>query len=148
MMRFDPLLADTVGVIGIAVGLVVVLGGVVGLWFLSQRTPKGTVLAIAVGIYAMSFLIPRDTDRFLEDLVGLTRLFGFVGGVLGVVDLVKKRSPTQSSDAPIVAELAAPPPSPQKVQCPKCQRHFKFRPELAGKKVKCPCGESFSVPAQ
>ncbi len=148
MTRLDPLLADVTGTILIAVGLVVVLSGVVGLWFVSRSTPKGTVLVIAASIYAMSFLIPRDTDRFLEGLVGITRLFGFIGGVLGVIDLVKKRTPAQTSDAPIVAELAEPPPIPQQVQCPKCQRHFKFRPELAGKKVKCPCGELFSVAPQ
>jgi hypothetical protein len=144
-MRLDPLLADVTGTILIAVGLVVVLGGVVGLWFVSRSAPKGTVLAIAVSIYLMSFLIPRGTDRLLHGLAGVMGLFGLIGGVLGVIDLVKKRTPAQTSDAPIVAELAEPPPSRQQVQCPKCQRYFKFRPELAGKKVKCPCGELFSV---
>lgn len=148
MTRIDPLLADATGTILIAGGLVVLIGGVVGLWFLSRSTPKGTVLAVAAGIYVMSFLIAPGTDRVLHGLVGVARLLGFIGGVLGIVDLWKKREPTQSNAAPIVAEIVEepPPPTPPQVQCPKCQRQFKFRQELAGKKVKCPCGESFSVP--
>jgi len=155
MGESNLLLADTAGIIGIAILLVMLISGVVGLWFVSRVAPKGTVLAIAIGSYVVSYLIPPGNVAILHGLVGFTRLFGVIGGVLGIIDLIKKRTPTQGDDAPLDAEMVAPPPqppppqpppTPPQIQCPKCQKKFKYRPELAGKTVKCPCGESFSVP--
>lgn len=70
-----------------------------GFWYLSRVAPKGTVLAVAAGIYVVSWLINPGNSRELHGLVGFLRLLGFVGGVLGVIDLVKKRPPTQSDNA-------------------------------------------------
>ena len=36
--------------------------------------------------------------------------------------------------------------APTKFACPACSKAFKWRPELAGKKVKCPCGNRIDVP--
>ncbi|HEX3359310.1 MAG TPA: hypothetical protein VHS31_20190 [Tepidisphaeraceae bacterium] len=36
---------------------------------------------------------------------------------------------------------------PAVIQCPSCQKEYRWKPELAGKKVKCKCGEEFGVPA-
>ncbi len=39
-------------------------------------------------------------------------------------------------------------PSTVSFACPGCQKTLKARPELAGKKVKCPqCGEAVNVPS-
>jgi hypothetical protein len=35
---------------------------------------------------------------------------------------------------------------PAVIQCPNCQKEYRWKPELAGKKVKCKCGEEFGVP--
>jgi predicted RNA-binding Zn-ribbon protein involved in translation (DUF1610 family) len=32
--------------------------------------------------------------------------------------------------------------------CPKCQKRWTWKPEIAGKKVKCKCGGVFSVPSK
>jgi DNA-directed RNA polymerase subunit RPC12/RpoP len=38
-------------------------------------------------------------------------------------------------------------PAPAFITCPTCQKRFKGKPELAGKKIKCPlCAEPFVVP--
>src|SRR5947207_737731 len=39
--------------------------------------------------------------------------------------------------------------APASISCPSCAKKFKGRPELAGKKIKCPgCGSPFIVPQQ
>ncbi len=35
---------------------------------------------------------------------------------------------------------------PEKVQCPSCQKEYKWNPQLAGKRAKCKCGEVISIP--
>src|SRR6187401_2137677 len=38
-------------------------------------------------------------------------------------------------------------PAPAFITCPTCQKRFKGKPELGGKKIKCPlCAEPFVVP--
>lgn len=88
------LIADAYGNVLLVVGLVAFLVGLAGLWFVSRVTPKGTVLAIAIGIYVVSWLIDPGTVRELHGLVGFMRLLGFAGFVMGVIDLVSKRRPT------------------------------------------------------
>jgi uncharacterized membrane protein YgcG len=75
----------------LVIGLVV---GLVGFWAASRFAPKGTVLAIAASIYIASWLIAPGDSRALNGVVGFMRLLGFVGGVLGVIDLVRKRPTT------------------------------------------------------
>src|SRR4051812_1514565 len=36
---------------------------------------------------------------------------------------------------------------PETVQCPVCQKSYAMKPEFAGKRVKCKCGEKFTFPA-
>ena len=85
------LLADEQGNTLVAVGLVIFVAGIVGLLLLPRFTPKGTLLAIAVAIYVASWMIQPGGDRNLHGLVGLLRVLGFIGGVLGIIDLVRKR---------------------------------------------------------
>jgi len=35
---------------------------------------------------------------------------------------------------------------PAMIQCPICQKEYRWKPELAGKRVKCKCGEVIDVP--
>ena len=80
MRESNLLLADVAVIIKIVILLVMLIGGVVGLWFASRVAPKGTVLAIAVGSYVVSYLIPSGNVALLHGLVGFTRLFGVIGG--------------------------------------------------------------------
>lgn len=34
------------------------------------------------------------------------------------------------------------------IQCPSCQKEYRWKPELAGRRVKCKCGTVISVPAK
>jgi hypothetical protein len=63
---------------------------IVGFWFLSRRGPRGAVLAVAVVLYVISWMIPQGQSRKLNGVSGLIRMIGFTGGILGIVDLVRK----------------------------------------------------------
>lgn len=71
--------------------LLIGLGGFVGLWFVSRHTPRGTVLAISVGLYLISQVMGPSRIRELHMLSGLLGMLGFGGGILGLLDLVKPR---------------------------------------------------------
>ena len=38
--------------------------------------------------------------------------------------------------------------SSEVITCSSCSRQFRWKPELAGRRVKCKCGNSFSIPSQ
>lgn len=77
--------------LGLGIGGVIV--GLVLLWLVSKWAPKGTVLAIAIGLYATSWSIDRIRIREVRMLSGAMRMLGFAGGILGVIDLVRTRKP-------------------------------------------------------
>ena len=63
------------------------------LWLVSRRSPKGTVLVIAVVIYYLSWQIDDTRVREMHLLTGTMRMLGFAGGILGLVDLFRRRKP-------------------------------------------------------
>jgi hypothetical protein len=67
----------------LAVGLVVLIGGLIGFWYLSRVTPKGTILVIAAVIYFASWMIDPGTNRNLNGLVGILRMLGLPAEYLG-----------------------------------------------------------------
>ncbi len=79
------------GVILLAFAIMFVLGGLVVLWLVSRKASKGTVLAIAVGIYVAGLALASIRVREIMVLSGALKMLGFAGGILGIVDLVGKR---------------------------------------------------------
>jgi hypothetical protein len=75
----------------------VIIGGLIGLWRLSRVAPKGTVLAAAIGIWVCSFGLEGIRTREAMLLMGSVRLLGFMGGILGIVDLLRRRKPTNAA---------------------------------------------------
>ena len=75
--------------------IVFIVGGLVALWVVSRRTPKGTVLVIAVMIYTLSFGFETARIREAILLAGACKMLGVAGGILGVIDLVRKRKPKE-----------------------------------------------------
>ena len=73
--------------------IVVVVGGLIGLWFISRIAPKGTVLVIAIGIWVCGALIGDVHIRELLMLAGAMKMLGFAGGILGLVDFFRRRTP-------------------------------------------------------
>ncbi|MEM6394174.1 MAG: hypothetical protein AAF797_15520 [Planctomycetota bacterium] len=42
--------------------------------------------------------------------------------------------------------MASPTAEVKRFECPTCGQRFKWKPEVVGRRVKCPCGERFRVP--
>jgi len=83
--------------LSVAIGGIVL--GVVALWFISHRTPKGTVLVIAIVVYVASWQFEDVPVREVRLLTGVMRMFGFAGAILGLIDLFRKRKPKESIEA-------------------------------------------------
>jgi hypothetical protein len=79
------------GTILLAFAIVFILGGLVVLWLVSKKAPKGTVLAIAAVIYCAGLALAGIRVREIVLLTGTLKMLGFAGGILGIVDLVRKR---------------------------------------------------------
>ena len=77
----------------LAFAIAFVVGGLVLLWVVSRMAPKGTVLAIAVGIYVAGLALAGIRIREVVLLTGALKMLGFAGGILGIVDLVRDRKP-------------------------------------------------------
>jgi hypothetical protein len=77
-------------------------GGLVGLWLLSKRTPRGTVLIVAAGIFAVSGAVPSFGSREMLPVSGALRVLSIAGLILGIVELLRTKRPTEQ---PVLAEL-------------------------------------------
>lgn len=82
---------DTVGKIYIAITIAAFIGALVGFYFLARKGPRGAVLIVAVALYCGGMSIPDSNVREVHLLEGILRLTGFVGGILGIIDLLRKR---------------------------------------------------------
>lgn len=89
--------SENYGMLLLAGAIVIVLGGLVVLFLISRKAPNGTVFGIAAAIYMASFAIDDIRIREVVMLSGATRMLGFAGGILGIVDLVRKRKPRDQS---------------------------------------------------
>lgn len=87
----------TYGFILLAVAIVFILGGLIVLWLVSRKAPKGTVLAMAVGVYFAGVALDGVRVREIVMLTGALRMLGVAGGILGIVDLLRKRKPGGTS---------------------------------------------------
>ena len=85
------------GTILLVFAIVLILGGLVVLWLVSRRAPKGAVLAIAAAIYCAGLSLASIRVREIIMLTGALKMLGFAGGILGVVDLVRRRKPRDQS---------------------------------------------------
>jgi hypothetical protein len=81
------------GVVLLTFAIVFILGGLVVLWLISRVAPKGVVLAIAAVIYCVGIGLTGVRVREVVMLTGALKMLGFAGGILGIVDLVRKREP-------------------------------------------------------
>ncbi|MCD4825002.1 MAG: hypothetical protein K8S55_10355 [Phycisphaerae bacterium] len=72
--------------------------GLVVLWIISKHTPKGTVFIIAVVIYIASWHLGETRISEIRLFSGILRMFGFIGGIMGIVDIVRKRKPKKKEE--------------------------------------------------
>ncbi len=75
----------------LGIGLTILIGGFVALFLLSRRSPKGTVLVVAIMIWAFGASVAAIREREMLMIGGSLKLLGFTGTILGIVDLVRRR---------------------------------------------------------
>ena len=84
--------SNNYGYVLLAVIAFIVLGGLLGLVLIAPRTPKGTVLGIAVFLWFFSWGFQGNRIREVVMLTGALRMLGFAGGLFGIYDLIRKRT--------------------------------------------------------
>jgi hypothetical protein len=82
---------DGFGTTFLIIVVLAIAGAITVFWVLSRQAPRGTVLAVAVGIYIAGVMMSPGSTRLLVGVAGLLKFVGFIGGLLGIVDLVRKR---------------------------------------------------------
>jgi hypothetical protein len=90
--------SDDYRLVLVAMTIAIIVGGLFVLFLISKRTPKGTVLAIAAAMYVVSWSIDGIRLREAMMLCGSLRMLGFAGGILGIIDLVRKRKRQSKTD--------------------------------------------------
>jgi hypothetical protein len=75
----------------LVVAILIVVGGLVALWFISRKVPKGVTLGIAAAIYFVGMTLASVRVREVVMLAGALKMLGFAGGILGIVDLLRNR---------------------------------------------------------
>jgi hypothetical protein len=101
------------GTILLVVAIAAIVIAIALMWIISRHAPRGTLLTIAVIVYIASYiLIPATRVREMLLLQGTTRLIGFIGIVLGLIDAFRKRKPKYAAFAPPLPPFNQPPNSP------------------------------------
>ena len=79
----------------LAVAIVIFFGGLVGLYLISKKLPKGMILAFAAMIFVGSFGVREQRAPEFGLIIAAFRMLGIAGGILGLIDLVSRRKPRQ-----------------------------------------------------
>ncbi len=91
---------DTFGKIYIAVSIVAFIGMLFLFSFISRRAPKGALLAVGIGLWILGQATSGVPVREIRGISGLCTLSGFVGGLLGIFDLVRKEKEPKPAEPP------------------------------------------------
>lgn len=102
---------DTTGKIYIAISIVVVIGMIILFWFISKRCAKGVLLAVGVGLWLLGNEISEPPIREMRLIGGLCTMCGFIGGILGLFDVFRKKKAAEAP--PVLPGKSQPPPLPQ-----------------------------------
>ncbi|WDI40685.1 hypothetical protein [Bremerella sp. P1] len=92
------LFPDSYATVLLVMAIVGVVLSLVFLWFASTRTPKGTVLIVAVALYASSWQFDDVPVREMHLVIGMMRMIGFAGGILGLIDLIRRSKTKQEEE--------------------------------------------------
>jgi hypothetical protein len=105
--KVDSISSETYGTILLVIAGVLVVGGAVAFWYISKKTPKGTLLAIAAALWLVSWSSSDVCIREVVVMTGAVRLLATIGIALGIVDLLRTRRPCQQA---VIAEAGSPSP--------------------------------------
>jgi hypothetical protein len=101
---------DTTGKFYIAISIVVVIGMIILFWFISKRCPRGVLLAVGVTLWFLGQAIAGPPIREMRLIGGLCTMCGFVGGLLGLFDLFRKKKGAEAP--PVIPAKSEVPPLP------------------------------------
>jgi di/tricarboxylate transporter len=91
------LFADTFGNVFIAVAILIIAAMSVAFLRLTNHSPRGAVLLIGLALFVLAPMMPDNNDRLLRGVEGVIRFTGFVGIVIGIYGLVRKREAKQEA---------------------------------------------------
>lgn len=77
------------GMLIIAVMITGIVAGLIVLWLVRRVSYRGSVLSLAILIYAASWMIAPGETREMRATVGAVRLLGFLGILLGIFDVFR-----------------------------------------------------------
>lgn len=100
-----PALANSpsYGWLKLAIGVVGLITGLLVLWKIRRVSRRGTVLCLAVLIYSFSWAIAPGETSEMRLTVGVVRMLGFLGFLLGLFDLFRHPTARRSSEEPSAA---------------------------------------------
>jgi len=101
---------DATGKIYIGIGIVVLIGMIVLFWFISKRCARGVLLGIGIGLWFLGHAISSPPIRELRLIGGLCTMSGFIGAILGLFDLFRKKA---VEVPPVIPLKSEPPPLQQ-----------------------------------
>ncbi len=102
---------DTTGRIYIAISIVVLIGMIVVFWFISKRCARGVLLGVGIGLWFLGHAISSPPIREMRLIGGLCTMSGFIGGILGLFDVFRKKKAAEVP--PVIPAKSEPPPLPQ-----------------------------------
>ena len=104
---------DTIGKIYIAVTIVSLIGMIFAFSLISKRSPKGTLLIVGIVLFFVGRTISGIPVREVRGISGICMVSGFIGGLLGLFNLFRKRKDAVKATMP---EPGQPPPLQQAIQ--------------------------------
>lgn len=93
---------DTIAKIYVAFSLITLAGMLVGFWFISKKAPKGVLLAVGIGLWLIGQVTGSTPYREARLLSGLCSISGLMGGLLGLMDVLRKEKKTPPTAEPPV----------------------------------------------
>ena len=82
---------DSIGKIYLLLSVISIIVSLVILRFLSKKVPKGIILVICIVVYFSALAINPGKERGLHIVKGTMQMIGFLGGILTVIDMFKKK---------------------------------------------------------
>ncbi|HMF56314.1 MAG TPA: zinc finger Ran-binding domain-containing protein [Pyrinomonadaceae bacterium] len=109
------------GAVYILLAILFFVGAVIGFWRLDKIRPGGTVIGlIAFGLFVLSYFITPGDSRELNLVVGLFRITGIVGLIMGTISWVRNMKKTPEPNEPKTMPEASPKAQENPNKCPKC----------------------------
>ena len=81
----------TYGNLLLGASILFIIAGILGLWFISPRCPKGTIFLIALVLFFVGISNDKSETRELRVLYDSLQFLGVAGFILSVVDMFRPR---------------------------------------------------------